>query len=183
MDVKDYRGGVLPEQVWDADPVPHRRLAPGMPAGSATPLAWAHAEYVKLAHSVLDGRPVDRPEPLWARYHGYRPTTYLWYWSPQAPLRRLPAGGRLGICLARPAQVVWWVDEGTEQRLQTRETGLGVQPVRLPEMPPGGRLLRFRLTGDEMPAGEQRVELLAPGPPSTRTLRSKFSDASPTQNR
>lgn len=79
-------GGMLPEQVWDAGPIPHRHLAPDTPTGSATPLAWAHAEYVKLAHSILDGRPVDRPEPLWARYHGYRPSTYLWYWSPQAPL-------------------------------------------------------------------------------------------------
>ena len=39
---------MIPEQVWDADPIPERRLCPGRPSGSAMPLAWAHAEYVKL---------------------------------------------------------------------------------------------------------------------------------------
>ena len=39
---------MIPEQVWDADPIPERRLYPGRPSGSAMPLAWAHAEYVKL---------------------------------------------------------------------------------------------------------------------------------------
>ena len=32
-------GGMIPEQVWDADPIPERRLYPGGPSGSAMPLA------------------------------------------------------------------------------------------------------------------------------------------------
>src|SRR3954447_24998316 len=41
--------GLLPEQVWDAADIPERELFNGKPAGSAMPLAWAHAEYLKLA--------------------------------------------------------------------------------------------------------------------------------------
>ncbi len=58
------QGGMLPEQLWDAAAIPDAGLAPGKPTGSAMPLAWAHAEYIKLAYSLLEGKPVDRPEPL-----------------------------------------------------------------------------------------------------------------------
>ena len=48
---------MLPEQVWDADPIPSRRLEPGRPTGSAMPLVWAHAEFIKLMVSHHLGRP------------------------------------------------------------------------------------------------------------------------------
>ncbi len=51
-------GGMLPEQVWDA-------REPSSKAGggtrSATPLAWTHAQLVRLAWSAAAGRPVERP--------------------------------------------------------------------------------------------------------------------------
>jgi GH15 family glucan-1,4-alpha-glucosidase len=40
--------GMLPEQVWDADPIPSRRLGPGRPTGSAMPLVWTHAEFADV---------------------------------------------------------------------------------------------------------------------------------------
>jgi glucoamylase len=49
-------GGLLPEQVWDVEDIPERGLYLGRPTGSATPLVWAHAEYVKLRRSLHDGR-------------------------------------------------------------------------------------------------------------------------------
>ena len=49
-------GGMIPEQVWDAEPVPARHLVPGEATGSAMPLAWAHAEFVKLMVSSQLGR-------------------------------------------------------------------------------------------------------------------------------
>jgi len=65
-------GGMIPEQVWDADPIPERFLFPGRPTGSAMPLAWAHAEFVKLLVSRGLGRPFDRPRAVWQRYRGRR---------------------------------------------------------------------------------------------------------------
>ncbi|MEB8485527.1 glycosyl hydrolase, partial [Acidithiobacillus ferriphilus] len=44
------KGGLLPEQVWDATPIPEKGLFPGHPSGSAMPLVWAHGEFVKLCH-------------------------------------------------------------------------------------------------------------------------------------
>lgn len=53
--------GMLPEQVWDGPDLPDRGLYRGGPTGSAAPLGWAHAEYVKLCRSLADGRVFDRP--------------------------------------------------------------------------------------------------------------------------
>jgi glucoamylase len=42
--------GLIPEQVWDGGDLA------GKPTGSATPLGWSHAEYVRLLRSRIDGR-------------------------------------------------------------------------------------------------------------------------------
>ncbi len=53
--------GMLPEQVWDGADLPARGLLRGRPTGSAAPLGWAHAEYLKLCRSLADGRVFDLP--------------------------------------------------------------------------------------------------------------------------
>ena len=52
-------GGMLPEQVWDEADLPAEHLFEGRSAGSAQPLVWAHAEYLKLLRSVVDGKVFD----------------------------------------------------------------------------------------------------------------------------
>jgi glucoamylase len=63
-------GDMLPEQVWAPDFPPAGQ--PGFPLGegtfSATPLAWSHAQYVRLAWSIEAGHPVERPSIVAARY-------------------------------------------------------------------------------------------------------------------
>ncbi len=62
------QGGMIPEQVWDAAPIPARRLYPGRPSGSAAPLVWAHAEYLKL-FCAATGKPIiDRLQSVQNRY-------------------------------------------------------------------------------------------------------------------
>ncbi|GHF65719.1 glucan 1,4-alpha-glucosidase [Amycolatopsis bartoniae] len=61
--------GLLPEQVWDTNP-PYPRVRPGTPTASATPLAWTHAQYLRLAWSVHKGRPVEYPDVVARRYLG-----------------------------------------------------------------------------------------------------------------
>jgi len=46
---------MMPEQVWDDVNVADASMKLGQPAGSAVPLVWAHAEYLKLA-AIGDGR-------------------------------------------------------------------------------------------------------------------------------
>lgn len=62
-------GLMIPEQVWDgvgaASPHGYQR---GQGTNSATPLAWSHAEYVKLLRSLHDRRVWDLYGPVAARY-------------------------------------------------------------------------------------------------------------------
>ncbi len=61
-------GGMLPEQVWDREDLPAEGMYFGKSAGSAQPLVWAHAEYLKLLRSVVDGRVFDRISVVEERY-------------------------------------------------------------------------------------------------------------------
>src|SRR5439155_25666498 len=63
-------GRMLPEQVWDrADsPLPHLRFGEG--TGSATPLAWTHAQFIRLALCVKHGRLVEMPQIVRAHFRG-----------------------------------------------------------------------------------------------------------------
>jgi glucoamylase len=60
---------MLPEQVWD-DRAPAGRpgFAPGTGTLSATPPAWTHAQFIRLAWSIDAGRPVERPSIVACRY-------------------------------------------------------------------------------------------------------------------
>ncbi len=60
--------GLLPEQVWDEADRPEFHLRFGRPTESATPLVWAHAEYVKLRRSLHDGEVFDRVPEVVERY-------------------------------------------------------------------------------------------------------------------
>ena len=62
-------GYLLPEQVWDAFPPSGQPgFAPGTGTFSATPLAWSHAQYVRLAWSITSGHPVEQPSVVACRY-------------------------------------------------------------------------------------------------------------------
>jgi glucoamylase len=127
------RCGMIPEQVWDEAFSPRPSLALGKPSGSAMPLVWAHAEFVKLAASRALGRPFDRPEAVWRRYGGQRPAPAEALWSPRAPIAQVRAGQALWLCLPRPARVHHGVD-GWQQVAEsdTAENGLGQYVVALP---------------------------------------------------
>lgn len=104
-------GGMLPEQIWDDSARPDWGLAPYRPTGSAMPLAWAHAEFIKLAAARARGRPVDRPGPVWARYQGVRPDSDIRFWTLSAPIGRIPPGCRLKLLLPHHATLIWSHDD------------------------------------------------------------------------
>jgi glucoamylase len=60
--------GLISEQVWDSPDIAERELHCGRPSGSAMPLVWAHAEYLKLRRSLRDGRLFDQPPQTVQRY-------------------------------------------------------------------------------------------------------------------
>jgi glucoamylase len=61
--------GLLPEQVWDDNPPAGQPgFPPGRPTFSATPLAWTHAQLIRLAWSISAGSPVEQPAVVACRY-------------------------------------------------------------------------------------------------------------------
>ena len=126
-------GGMLPEQVWDTAPIPDRGLDIGRPSGSAMPLGWAHAEYVKLIRSIVLGHAVDRPEAAWRRYRGTVPKATRATWRFTAPRPSMQAGRILRLELMAATRVHYSLDRGRHwSDLEARDTGLGVWVADVP---------------------------------------------------
>jgi glucoamylase len=124
--------GMMPEQVWDDSALPELRLFPGQPTGSAMPLAWAHAEFIKLLVSRHLGYPVDRPPEVWKRYAGRRPEATRAVWSLHAPIGRIARNVALIIALPSAATVRWGTNGWQNPTdVETNDTGLGVHTVEI----------------------------------------------------
>ena len=88
---------LLPEQSWDA--ADQGEMKNGRPTGSAAPLAWAHAEYIKLLRSARDGKVYDLIPEVEQRYLRDRlkgPVVEFWL-SFRCPVRKVPAGCTLRV--------------------------------------------------------------------------------------
>ena len=65
----DNQSHLMAEQVWDhRAPAGRPGATPGEPTCSATPLAWTHAEFLRLAASIQAGSPVETPQVVACRY-------------------------------------------------------------------------------------------------------------------
>jgi len=125
-------GGMMPEQVWDAAPLPEKRLFPGQPTGAAMPLAWAHAEFIKLMVSRHIGHPCDRPAAVWRRYKGRRPDARRAVWCLHAPIGNVTRGMALIVAVPRAALVHWGIDGWQKiANGETEDTGLGLHTFEL----------------------------------------------------
>lgn len=138
-------GGLLPEQIWDGDDIPARELFLGQPSGSAMPLAWAHAEHIKLLRSLRDDAVFDMPPQTKSRYIDGRPPAAPLCWRFTAKIRTIAAGRTLRLELLAPARVRWSADNwSTFTDSDTKATGLGTFISDLPSEDLGtGSVLRF----------------------------------------
>ena len=124
--------GLLPEQVWDGADIPDRELFAGHPSGSAMPLVWAHAEYVKLRRSLWDGEIFDRPPQTVERYLVNRVASHLVVWRFNHKVRTMSPGRALRVETLAPATVRWSVDGWrTVHDTSTRDTMMGVNVADL----------------------------------------------------
>ena len=142
-------GGMLPEQVWDQRIALDTTAGPvvlGDPAGSAMPLVWAHAEYLKLVRSVKDGRVFDRIEAVEARYGAGPRASAIEVWKMRRPVTTLEAGKTLRILSGFPFEVKWTCDGWVTQRTVTsRSLGAAGSAADLPRMPAQASELVFTL--------------------------------------
>ena len=131
-------GNMLPEQVWDEADRPELHLKFGGPAGSACPLVWAHAEYLKLLRSTLDGKVFDRIEPVYRRYghfqsehdharsshHGRAHQKCIEMFSQRRPIQSMTVHTTLRV-LADKRFVLVWTDNGWQTTNSTQSRSLG----------------------------------------------------------
>lgn len=61
-------GGMIPEQVWDRRDGPGSKFRFGEGTGSATPLAWSTAQFIRLVINLEEGRNLETPDIVAARY-------------------------------------------------------------------------------------------------------------------
>ncbi len=137
-------GGLLPEQVWDQDDMPTHGLKRGRPTGSAMPLVWAHAEYVKLRHSLADGMVFDMPPQPVERYQRQQQGSPYTCYRLERSFSSIAPGQVLRIELHATA-VVHWSDDAwhTAHDLPTRDTGLGMHVADVPtaQLPAGSAVV------------------------------------------
>ncbi|HVH15777.1 MAG TPA: glucan 1,4-alpha-glucosidase [Candidatus Angelobacter sp.] len=137
-------GGLIPEQVWDSEDIPKRGLHNGRPAGSAMPLVWAHAEYIKLARSIRERKIFDMPPQPVIRYQNKKTSSKLAAWRFNQKIRTIPAGRNLRIEALTPAVIHWSGDNWkTVTDSKTVDTGFGIYYADLEtsDFLPGGSLV------------------------------------------
>lgn len=138
-------GGLIPEQIWDAPDIPERELYFGRPSGSAMPLVWAHAEYLKLRRSMRDGRVFDLPPQTVRRYLTEKTVSPCMVWRFNHKIRSLPSGKILRIETMAPAVIHWSADDwDTFQEAKAYDAGLGIHVADLTTKAlPEGKQVKF----------------------------------------
>lgn len=152
-------GGMISEQLWDAEDLPERSMRRGLPTGAAMPLCWSHAEYVALVRSAHDGICFDRVEPAFQRYVVNPGRSRYEIWSFRHQLRRMSHGRILRIIVAAGATIVWSANDwaSTNKADMTNNGALNLWFADLPtENCPGGLVIEFTFFWKEAQRWEGR---------------------------
>ena len=191
------QGHMLAEQVWDrpASPDPaHLRF--GEATGSATPLAWTNAQFVRLAVAMKEGKLPETPEVV-ARHFLDRPLAAAQ--SPRLSLTPVPAG--MGIRAGQKIEIgglaegqnVAWLAGGQIRELKPGSFRLPVQAVEgelrisVAVADAGGSTAFEQVTIKAQKASTPGFASVAPGVPPPQSSNPEFlkqlrSGASPVMN-
>jgi glucoamylase len=108
--------GLLTEQVWPDADQPQVHMFLGRPTGSAMPLMWAHAEYIKLLRSASDGKVYDSIPEVCERYLGERrKRKVVEVWKPDRHVRFIRRNSILRIQGNEPFRLRWSGDNWQSQ--------------------------------------------------------------------
>jgi glucoamylase len=143
MDAFAGDGGMIPEQVWDQPDIPERELFFARPSGSAMPLVWAHAEYIKLRRSLREHRVMDMPPQPVERYLVHHEGSPFTTWRFNQKTRMMPAGKILRV-ETRSSAVVHWTADGwqTARDCESIDSTLSIHYADLPttDLKPGTKI-------------------------------------------
>ncbi|TSA83159.1 glucan 1,4-alpha-glucosidase [Deinococcus detaillensis] len=156
-------GGLFPEQVWDTAPV--KLFEPGKPAGSAMPLVWAHAEFIKLLWARQHQQPYEALDAVRDRYLVATPAPKVTFWTTNAPVFELTAN--LDLCIQGNQPFTLHFGFGDAQQwtgVQDREAALdafGLWQVKFTaqELAGKGELHFTRRSGQNWESQDWRVKL------------------------
>jgi glucoamylase len=137
--------GLLTEQVWADPDQPQLHMFLGRPTGSAMPLMWAHAEYIKLLRSVRDGKVSDLIADVAKRYLGERKDRQLFeVWKFTRQVHSVKRGYVLRIQVPAAFRLHWSEDEWKNVKdTPSSSTTLGVEFVDIPIVAAQQAPLRF----------------------------------------
>ncbi len=119
-------GLMFPEQVWDRDDMPEKRLYRGRGTGSATPLMWAHAEYIKLLRTRKDMAGCDIIPEVKRRYIDSKATLQMASWKKNKPVHIARTTDIIRIISFDRADLLWTSDNwATKSEEPMTATGVG----------------------------------------------------------
>jgi glucoamylase len=105
------KGGMLPEQIWDAPDIPALELYFGKATGAAMPLVWAHSEYMKLLRSAWDEAIFDRIGVVERRYSSSNGREAPEIWKFNRRVTRACAGATVRVIAGAPFRLRWTTDD------------------------------------------------------------------------
>ena len=160
--------GLLPEQSWDQPDRPDIYMFKGRPTGSAMPLMWAHAEYVKLLRSTADGRVFDRIPEVADRYVTRKIVTRkLEVWKHVRKVRYMCEGETLRIQGTAPFILQWSTDRSaTTNQSTSHRNSLEIDYVDLDQVTTvAGMVIQFTFcwTDKQQWEGQDYVVTVLPG--------------------
>ena len=135
-----HGAGVLPEQVWDSDDIVEKALLFGQATGGASPLMWAHAEYLKLLRSKRDGRVFDLLGIVADRYLVGEERALIQVWKFNRQVQSVPVGCYLRIQVPETFRLVWKEGSESEHLIEATQTQLGISYADVPAISHAGEI-------------------------------------------
>lgn len=130
------KAGLLCEQAWDEADMPAAYMRLGEPTGSAMPLMWAHAEYVKLLRSAADGKVFDQVPEVAERYRsGAGAHKKMEVWKFNRRVRFMHPGEMLRVVFQGGFNLRWTSDHwASAHDAESKSNPLGLDYVDLSEL-------------------------------------------------
>ena len=119
--------GFISEQIWDTGDIPEKELYFGKPSGSAMPLTWAHAEYIKLCASIVGKKVFDMPPQTVDRYIKQNTLSGFSTWSFDIQIKKMASSKKLRI-VAKAGAIIHWTDDNwkTSNTANMKENGISL---------------------------------------------------------
>lgn len=141
---KFANNGLISEQIWDTDDIPEKELFFGEHSGSAMPLVWAHAEYIKLCYSIKEKKIFDMSLHASDRYIKKKTESSFVIWRFTWPCKNIPKNKNLRIEVMAEAVVHWSADNWqTSNDVETRDTKLGIHVADIDLKKSGAENIQF----------------------------------------